>query len=283
MTSPQPELDRFIDLMQLEQLDTDLYLGGPEGVVGARLYGGYVAAQAVSAVARTVAGASIHSLHAYFVRPGRQDVPIRYVVTRIRDGRSFTTRNVVAYQGGEAIFDMAASFVVPEEGFSYQEPMPETPGPDGLPNWAFVAGKGAMDEDPMAWQEGRPIEVRAADDPATMVHGSAPALHRVWMRPRGVMPEDPVLHAALLAYASDETTVLGSARPAISRGFGASLDHAVWFHYPPRWDDWLLYMGGGVAAYANRPLALCAMYSHDGRRITTVAQEELHRMARREG
>ncbi|MEO8458633.1 MAG: acyl-CoA thioesterase domain-containing protein, partial [Chloroflexota bacterium] len=131
------QLTKLLKLLQLDQLDRDLFLGDPGRGEG-RLFGGLVAAQCVTAAYRTVEEGAIHSLHAYFLRPGRHDAPIRYVVSRIRDGKTFTTRDVVAYQAGEAIFQMSCSFARPEEGHSSQGIMPEAPGPDGLPEWDVV-------------------------------------------------------------------------------------------------------------------------------------------------
>ena len=166
-TKPQP-LDRLLQQLELDQLDRDLFLGDAgQGRQGhTRLFGGLVAAQSVVAAYRTVVDAGVmHSLHAYFLRPGRYDVPIRYVVYRIRDGRTFTTRDVVAYQSGEAIFNLSCSFARPEEGLSHAEPAPDVPGPDGLPEWTFGGRPTRPEEGEMMarFMRDSPVEVRAID------------------------------------------------------------------------------------------------------------------------
>ncbi|HEY7802800.1 MAG TPA: acyl-CoA thioesterase II [Dehalococcoidia bacterium] len=274
-------LDALIQQFDLERLDSDLFLGDA-GKGEGRLFGGLVAAQSVVAAYRTVAAedAALHSLHAYFLRPGRHNVPIRYVVYRIRDGRTFTTRDVVAYQAGEAIFNLSSSFTRPEPGASRQEPMPAVPDPDGLPEWQFVRARN--DEQlrhSRRWQNS-PIEMRACDDPREAPAEASPR-RRVWMRVRGTLPEDPVVHAAMLTYASDrgllQTARRGvewMARPAMS----ASIDHAIWYHRPPRFDGWVLYTSESPVAHAARALIFAQMHAADGTRIASVAQEGLVRM-----
>lgn len=283
-TSATPPLEQLLSLLQLEPLDRDLFLGDP-GKGEGRLFGGLVLAQSVTAAYRTVEGRFIHSLHAYFLRPGRHGVPIRYVVYRIRDGRSFTTRDVVAYQAGEAIFNLSASFTLPEPGYDHQEPMPSVPPPDNLPEWGFFRpGKDEIPEDMQRWVRERPVEVRAVETPEPRP-GETPT-RRVWIRPKGELPEDPVVHAAVLAYASD-MGLLSTARPAMQRwrhqGMAASLDHAIWFHRPPRFDGWLLYTSESPVAHAARAMIFGHMYRPDGTLVATVAQEGLIRPPREEG
>ena len=281
--SSQPHVDRLIAQLHLEQLDRDLFLGDP-GAGERRLFGGLVAAQSVVAAYRTVEEGALHSLHAYFLRPGRHGVPIRYVVYRIRDGRSFTTRDVVAYQSGEAIFNLSCSFVRPEEGIAHQGPMPDVPGPDGLPEWEMVRPDRAEDRAMIKrWVADSPIEVRSCDPPdRQMPAGEAPT-RRVWIRAKGVLPEDPMVHAAVLTYASDMGLIATARIPhGISRGepTAASLDHAIWFHHPPRFDGWLLYTSESPIAHAARALILGQMHRQDGTRIASVAQEGLIRVPR---
>lgn len=281
--SPGPLARLLARLTGVEPLDRDLFLGAPEAGEGA-LFGGFVAAQAVMVAGGTLESGGLHSLHAYFLRPGRHDVPIRYVVHRIRDGRTFTTRRVVAHQGGEAIFLLSASFALPEPGISHQDPIPAAPPPDALPDWederARILGNPALRR-----RDG-PVEVRMCDpdDPDPSV--KLPPRQRVWMRPRGPLPDDPLVHAALLVYASDRTLLSTAARPhglPWGRRTGWSLDHAVWLHRPPRFDDWMLYVSESPAAHAARGLIFGALFERRGTRVASVAQEVLIRVPRPAG
>ncbi len=293
--STQPKIDRLIAQLQLQQLDRDLFLGEP-GPGERRLFGGLVAAQSVVAAYRTLEADSgpMHSLHAYFLRPGKHDVPIRYVVYRIRDGRTFTTRDVVAYQSGEAIFNLSCSFAKPEDGISHQGTMPDAPGPEGLPEWDMMglpprapAAVRAEDRKMMQrWRDDSPIEVRACDPPnQPNIPGEAPT-RRVWIRAKGALPDDPVVHAAVLTFATDMGLIATARIPhGISRGqpTAASLDHAVWFHHPPRFDGWLLYTSESPIAQSARALILGQMHREDGTRVLSVAQEGLIRVPRADG
>jgi len=286
MTIPNsPELDTLLKQLELERLDADLFLGDP-GPGGGRLFGGMVAAQSVVAAYRTVDEGSLHSLHAYFLRPGRHGIPIRFVVYRIRDGRTFTTRDVVAHQAGEAIFQVTLSFAKPEEGPFHQEPMPAgIPGPEGLPSWDFDNGRRGPAGDDAEGEERsgartRPLEIRNAEPDYEKVPGETPR-RRVWVKMKGTLPDDEVIHAASIVYASD-SGFLSTARHVHTPGHRgtASLDHSVWFHYPPRFDDWLLFTSHSPMANAARALILGEMYSPDGRRVTSLVQEGLVRLPR---
>lgn len=264
--------------LDLEQLDRDLFVGFPGAGQGA-LFGGLVAAQATVAAGRTVADRMLHSLHGYFMRPGRHDVPIRFIVDRLRDGRTFATRQVVAHQSGEAIFNLSASFTRPEDGISHQNPMPAAPRPDGLPEWEDV--RAALLGDPAKRRPDGPIEVRVCDPETPDPARTYPPQRRVWMRLRGQPPDDPLMNAALLVFATDRTLLRTAARPYVGKWgarIGASLDHAVWLHRPARFEGWLLYTSESPAAHAARALVLGAMYQEDGSRILSVAQEGLLRM-----
>jgi len=284
MTSAAPSprrqrspIEKLLRLLDLEQLDRDMFIGDP-GEGERRLYGGLVAAQAVVSAYRTVEEGALHSLHAYFLRPGRYDVPIRYVVYRIRDGRTFTTRDVVAYQAGEAIFNVSCSFARPEEGISHQEPMPDAPPPDGLDEWEFFRLPAGQKQP--AWWRHSAIELRTCDPYGHQWPDGVPR-RRVWVRVRGEVPEDPVMHAALLTYASDRgliATARNTQATATLGGFSAaSLDHAVWFHRPPRFDGWILFTSESPVAHAARALIFGQMYKQDGTRIASVVQEGLIR------
>jgi acyl-CoA thioesterase-2 len=280
--SDEAPLAELLRLLDLEVLDRDLYLGDP-GEGKGRLFGGMVAAQCVTAAGRTVAeGRMLHSLHGYFLRPGRHDVPIRMLVDRIRDGRTFTTRRVKAHQGGEAIFNMSASFARPEEGISHQAPAPDAPGPEGLPEWEEMRATSLGDA---AERRRSPIELRTLDPPPTAAGERSPPHQRNWMRVRGRLPEDPLVHAAMLVFASDRTLLTTAARPhglPWGKRFSASLDHAVWIHRPVHFDDWILYASESPVAHAARGLIFGGLHYRDGRRVASVAQEGVIRsLARR--
>lgn len=222
---------------------------------------------------------ALHSLHAYFLRPGHHGVPIRYVVHRIRDGRTFATRRIVAYQGGEAIFNLSASFSRPEEGVSHQDEAPEAPEPEDLPDWEELRAK--MLGRPEAVRS-QPIDVRACDPDDPDGRAQEPR-KRVWMRPNGPVPDDPRIYVGLLVYSTDRTLLSTACRPhgmPWGKRSVASLDHAVWIHRPPRFDDWHLYASESPVAHAARGLVLGAMYDRDGIRIASVAQEGLIRIPR---
>jgi acyl-CoA thioesterase-2 len=297
-TRPTP-VDQLVERLRLEPLDRDLFLGDP-GVGEGRLFGGLVAAQSVMAAIATVADGNengeggeqrgdtptssrLHSIHAYFLRPGSYERPIRFVVDRIRDGRTFTTRRVVAHQAGEAIFNMSASFARPEEGMSHQRPMPEVGPPDGLPEWMTLRHRSLGLPEPEVFDN--PIEVRVLDPSEFEDDRPRDPVRSVWLRTRGALPDDPALHTATLVYASDRTllgTAIKGAKGMPWRDFlGASLDHAVWLHHPIRFDDWLLYSSVSPIAHQARGLIFGALYRRDGTQVASVAQEALIRKRRR--
>ena len=273
MTDPLAGLLRRLNLTQH---DDNLFVGLPGKGEGA-LFGGMVAAQSTVAAGRTVTDRALHSLHGYFLRPGRHGVPIHFSVDRIREGRTFSTRSVVARQEGEAIFNLSADFTRPEDGIAHQDPMPAAPDPSALPDWEDLRAQllgGARRQD-------GPVEVRVCDPDSTEPGVKLAARRRVWMRPRGTLPEDPLVHAAMLVYASDRTLLRTAARPHGATWrlrIGASLDHAVWLHRPARFDDWVLFVSESPVAHAARALLLGAMYRRDGVRIASVAQEGLLRL-----
>ena len=276
MSDDPTPLQGLLRRLDLEQQGTDLFVGVPGKGEGA-LFGGMVAAQSVVAAGRTVHERQLHSLHGYFLRPGRHAVPIHFSVDCIREGRTFSTRSVVARQEGEAIFSMSADFTCPEEGIAHQDAMPPAPEPANLPDWEDLRAQllgGARRAD-------GPVEVRVCDPESTVPSAKLPAYRRVWMRPRGTLPEEPLVHAAVLVYASDRTLLRTAARPhgvTWRLRVGASLDHAVWVHHPARFDDWLLFVSESPVAYAARALLLGAMYRRDGVRVASVAQEGLLRL-----
>ncbi len=272
-------LEALLRQLDLDPLDRDLFLGETPPGQG-RLFGGLVAAQSAMAAMRTVEDeAALHSLHAYFLRPGRHGPPIRFLVHRIRDGHTFTTRRVVAHQNGEAIFNLSASFCLPEEGISHQDTtMPEVPPPDGLEDWEVVRAR--MVGSDVRWESAVEVRVVDPDDPDGKPQ---PPRKRVWMRAVGPLPEDPRVHTAVLIYASDRALLSTAARPHGLRWGqrrGASLDHGLWIHRTPRMDDWLLYDMESPVAHAARGLCLGAIYDRAGLRIASTAQEALIRVPR---
>jgi acyl-CoA thioesterase-2 len=261
---------RIQRLLHLEPKGRDRFEAETPGDGPGRLFGGQVAAQSLRAATLTVdPSRPPHSLHAYFVRPGRPGVPLELDVIRIRDGRSFTTRAVTATQNGEAIFFLAASFHSAEDGDDWQLPArTDVPGPDDVP----------ATESPLArFESMMPFEMRPAVGRSAMGW----ALHPFWVRVGGTLPDDPALHACCLTFISD-MGVVGSARPdtADMRAFmGASLDHAVWFHRPARADEWILFDVGPVSNFGARGLAQGSMHSVDGVLLATITQEALLRPA----
>ena len=281
----QAVLDRLVQLLDLEQLETNLFRGVSPPESPTRVFGGQVAGQALVAAVRTVPGnRGVHSLHAYFIRPGDPRVPIVYETERVRDGRSFTTRRVLAIQHGEAIFALSASFQVAEDGLDHSDPPPsDVPDPDTL----LTVGERVVRGDDAGWlaRTPRPIDMRFVDEPAwsTAREGGSDAPVRVWMRADGTLPDDPLLHVCLLTYASD-MTLLGSvvARHDVpaDRLQMASLDHAMWFHRPFRADEWLLYTCFSPTASGSRGLATGRFTTQDGRLVATTVQEGLVRLRR---
>ena len=280
-------LDELIELLQLEQLEVNLFRGLSPDENRQRVFGGQVAGQALIAAGRTVDHGNVHSLHAYFLRPGDPRVPIIYDVDRIRDGRSFTTRRVVAIQHGKAIFNLSTSFHVLEQGPEHQYTMPEAPDPESLPTMRerLEPHKERFPPEFADWiMRDRPIDTRSADLPRWM--NPEPAIReaeqRVWFRADGKLPDDPLLHDCIVAYASDltllDTAVMAHARSWDDDRFMiASLDHAMWFHRPLRADEWLLYHQRSPSAQAGRGLAEGFIYRRDGALAVTVMQEGLIR------
>ncbi|GAA0634705.1 acyl-CoA thioesterase II [Kutzneria viridogrisea] len=281
----QPVLDRLVALLDLERIEENIFRGVSPAQSPVRVFGGQVAGQALVAAGRTVdPDRRVHSLHAYFIRPGDPSIPIVYEVDRIRDGRSFTTRRVVAVQRGKAIFSLSASFQKAEQGMDHAEPMPVVPDPESLPTFGErvaqlrekVAGFNLLP---------RPIDVRYVADPPWVTRESGPheARNQVWMRADGKLPDDELLHVCVLAYASD-MTLLDSvlAKHGVYWGTdkvqGASLDHAMWFHRPFRADEWFLYDCVSPSASGNRGLATGKFFTRDGSLVATVVQEGLLRV-----
>ena len=280
-------LDDLVELLDLEAIEVNVFRGRSPDDLRQRVFGGQVAGQALVAAGRTVEpGRAVHSLHAYFLRPGDPSVPILYDVDRIRDGRSFTTRRVVAIQHGEAIFNLAASFHEPEEGFDHQLPAPPAPPPAGLPT--FAERLAPYREQLGEWySRPRPIDLRHVREPPVVTGGGSPRppCQQVWFRADGTLPDMPLLHACVVTYASD-MTLLDSILLAHGTSWldpelmGASLDHAMWFHRPFRADHWLLYDQESPSASGARGLGQGRIYAEDGTHVVTVVQEGLFRRRR---
>jgi len=277
-------LDRVIDLLDLEQIEVNIFRGrSPEERVQ-RVFGGQVAGQALVAAGRTVpADRPVHSLHAYFIRPGDPAVPIVYLVDRVRDGRSFTTRRVSAEQHGEIIFTLSASFHHPEPGPEYADSMPDVPPPEAVERnsdrLARLLGQvpPQVRESPVDLRSIGPMSAEAARDPSPRT-----TRNLIWLRVDGDLPDDPLLHVCLMTYASDltllDSVLLGHGRSGLDgRTSGASLDHAMWFHRPFRADRWLLYAQDSPAASGARGLAHGEVFTASGELVVSVMQEGLIR------
>ena len=280
-------LDELITLLELEQLEVNLFRGVSPEEDRQRVFGGQVAAQSFIAAGRTVPESRpVHSLHGYFLRGGDTDAPIIYEVDRIRDGKSFTTRRVVAIQHGKAIFNLAVSFQVVENGPDHQDPMPlDVPDPETLPSFEerLASQSHSFGDDFTEWlTQERPILSRPVEDPQWLAREARAPDSDVWIRSNGALPDDPLLHTCIVIYASDLTLLDTASLPhAIQYGDGsymiASLDHAMWFHRPFRADDWLLYHQHSPSASGARGLAEGQIFTRDGRLAVTVIQEGLIR------
>lgn len=278
--------DSLMSILDLEPLERNLFRGRSPRVGWPRVFGGQVIAQSLYAACKTVEGRQPHSLHAYFLLGGDPEIPIIYEVDRLRDGRSFTTRRVLAIQKGEAIFAMSASFQVEEPGYDHQMPMPDVPPPEALPD------RDAMSRDilpnmPKAvrayYQRERPIEIRPVELRRYAGTGEAmePRFH-VWIRAMQPLPDDPAVHQAVLAYASDlmllDSSLIAHGTTVFDPQVqAASLDHALWFHRPFRADDWLLYAQDSPSASGARGFSRGLVFDRQGRLVASVAQEGLVR------
>jgi acyl-CoA thioesterase-2 len=281
-------VDDLLDILELEQLEVNLFRGISPDEERQRVFGGQVAAQALIAAGRTVDGdRPVHSLHAYFLRSGDPQIPIVYDVDRIRDGKSFTTRRVVAIQHGRAIFNLQASFHIPETGPVHQYPMPDVAEPETLPTIreALEPYAEQFPEPFVEWiRRDRPIDSRSTRLPRWLdpEPGTREPEQDTWFRADGRLPDDPLLHACVVAYASDltllDTAVMAHARSwDDDRFMMASLDHAMWFHAPLRADEWLLYHQKSPFAGGARGLAEGFIFCRDGTLAVMVIQEGLIR------
>lgn len=281
-------LSELVSLLSLEKIEENLFRGQSQDLGWGRVYGGQVLGQALSAAAQTVSDERhVHSLHAYFLRPGKVDRPIVYDVDRIRDGGSFTTRRVVAIQDGKAIFHVSASFQAREPGFEHQDTMPEgVPSPESLLSDAEIMDEHAAKIPKKILEQrlaDRPFEVRLVDEPRDPISPEPSAPERMlWFKTVDRLPDDPALHHYLLAYASDYSFMTTALKPHgvawLTPGMQvASLDHVMWFHQPFRVDEWLLHVVHSPAASSARGSVRGSVYTRDGVLVASTAQEGLIR------
>ena len=279
----ETEIADLLNLLELEQLEVNLFRGESRDIGSPQVFGGQVLGQALTAASATVADRVVHSLHAYFLRRGDFNAPIVYQVDRSLDGHSFANRRVVAIQHGEQIFNMAASFQVVEEGLDHQIELPQVPPPESLDDQTSLPpeiGRHLPERLRQFFAQPRPFLFRVANPS----NGHEP-MRQIWFKAVGRLPDDERLHRNLLAYASDFFLLGTSMLPHRTSEFAgklimASLDHAKWFHRPLRVDDWLLYAMESPSASGARGFAQAGIYSRDGRLVATTAQEGLVRIKR---
>lgn len=278
-------VEELIALLDLEEIEDNLFRGRQPDTNRQRVFGGQVAAHALVAASRTVDhGHAVHSLHSYFLRPGDPSVPIVYDVDDVRDGRSFATRRVLARQHGRPIFAMTLSFQVPEDGFDHQDLMPVVPDPEGCPD--LLTAMGRDDQSHEEWsREWAALDIRHVGDSraaGALESDEHPARARLWIRVSGRLPDDALQHTAAFTYASDLTLLAATLIPHhtdinSSKLQAASLDHSIWFHRPFRADEWWLYDQVSPSASGGRGLAVARVFTQDGRLVASVAQEGLIR------
>lgn len=283
-------MEDLLRLLDIERLEVDLFRGQGEGGENSnRIFGGHVIAQALAAAYRTVEDRLCHSLHAYFIRPGDPSIPIIFEVDRSRDGGSFTTRRVIAVQHGRQILNLAASFQKEEEGWRHQHDMPESPPPETLPGRAEIRAAFAAnlpEEKRAHFLRPRAIDVKECDSVDLANPEKCSDYNRLWFKVAAPLDEAPWLQHCLMAYASDLSLLSSGSRPhGISWITGeimaASLDHAMWFHEPIRFDDWHLYEMDSPFAGGARSFNRGKIFSRDGRLVASVAQEGLMRPIRK--
>lgn len=286
-------LQDLVDLLDLEVLEDNMFRGQSRDLGGKSVFGGQVISQALVAAGRTVEDSVVHSLHAYFLRPGDMALPIVYEVDRVRDGRSFTARRVQAIQHGQPILSLIASFQHPEEGPEHQAPMPQVPPPESLrtqhelaEEWV-AAQPGIHPRAREAMLRALAIEFRPVQPWNPLQPTASTPNQQFWFRAAGQLPDSPLLHRCVLAYASDFNLLSTALRP---HGMSwvdpdnavASIDHALWFHRDLRADDWLLYAMDSPSAQGSRGLSRGLIFDRAGRLVASVAQENLMRRVNRQ-
>lgn len=279
-------VETLLKTLDLEKIEQNLYRGESPQVGWQRVFGGQVIGQSLVAAQRTVdEDRPVHSLHGYFMRPGDPSVPIVYNVDRIRDGRSFTTRRVVAIQHGKAIFSMSASFQIVEPGLEHFVEMPDLPNAEDLPSEKQLAEQfvnHAPESIRNYWQRERPIELRPINLDHYLSDKKLDPSQNIWIRATGEIPDDPAIQQAVLAYASDmtllDTSLFAHGRAIFDPNLQvASLDHSIWFHRPINMADWHLYSQDSPNSSGARGFTRGSIYSPDGQLVASVAQEGLIR------
>lgn len=277
--------DSLMSILDLEPLERNLFRGRSPDVGWSRVFGGQVIGQSLYAACKTVEGRQPHSLHAYFLLPGDPKIPIVYEVDRLRDGRSFTTRRVLAIQNGEAIFAMSASFQAAEAGYEHQLPMPDVPLPETLPDREQMR-RAVLPHMPAVvrayYERERPIEMRPVEIERYITGGRMEPRFNVWIKAMQPLPDEPAIHQAVLAYASDlmllDASLIAHGKTVFDATIqAASLDHALWFHRPFRADDWLLYSQDSPSTSGARGFARGLVFNRGGDLVASVAQEGLIR------
>ncbi|MEI7805255.1 MAG: acyl-CoA thioesterase II [Hyphomicrobiales bacterium] len=282
-------VEDLLSILDLEALEVNLFRGRSPQVGWQRVFGGQVIGQALVAAVRTVEGTVPHSMHAYFLLPGDPKVPIIYEVDRIRDGRSFTTRRVIAIQHGQRIFAMSVSFHNDEPSLDNQAQMPDVPPPEELPTEAEVRERILpLMPDPVRryYERDRPIELRPVEFDRYRGKKLPDGRFHVWIKTTEKLPDDPAIHQCVLAYASDmtllDTALVPFGRTLFEKEFmGASLDHSLWLHRPFRADDWLLYAQDSPNLHGSRGFSRGLIFKRDGTLVASVAQEGLVRERRK--
>ena len=276
----------LLKLLELERVEDRIFRGESRDLGGARVFGGQVLGQALTAASYTVQDRRVHSLHAYFLVAGDVNAPIVYEVELARDGKSFSNRRVVAIQHGQPIFNMTASFQVPEEGLEHATPMPQVPGPEGLPDVRELPPE-VLAKVPEKMRRflthERPFEFRPVEPIHVVMPPRAAPVRHIWLKTVAKLPDNPDLHRNVLAYVSDYQLVSTATLPhGIHFAEGnvqlASLDHAMWFHRPFRADEWLLYAMESPNASGGRGLALGRIFARDGTLVASTAQEGVVRV-----
>lgn len=279
----------LLEHLQLEQIEHNIFRGTSVPIVGKRVYGGQVLAQALRAAMRTVPdNRFVHSLHGYFILGGDASRPIVYEVERLRDGGSFTTRRVTAIQHGRAIFNLSASFQIEQDGLEHQSTMPDVPMPEELLNSAEIATQ-HKDQYPERYKREtrpHPVEFKPVETPDWLDRTNRPSQRHVWIRVKGELPDDKAIHQTILAYMSDFYLLGTSMQPHLEAVYwnniqAASLDHAMWFHRDFRVDEWHLYALDSPSASNTRGFNRGSLYSRDGKLVASTVQEGLIRLRRK--
>jgi acyl-CoA thioesterase II len=281
VTIPPPvlTLSQILDAFNLEQVNAEFFVGTQIDEIDHHIVGGHIAAQALMAATRTVSERSPHSMHVYFLRRGDARQPVDFEITALHDGGTFSARRVTARQFGTVLLEGIASFSAPVESLVYQQQSPDLPDPQSFPTMAEQLS-GYADERAGWWVREQPIEMRYIDPPARLALDSAeppPARIRLWWRPNGTPPTDPILASCLAVYVSGRTllepAMIAHRTTPLGPGNSALIDHAVWFHRAPDLSDWLLYEQHSANGIGGRGLVQGTMYNHSGQLVCTTMLE----------